>query len=300
MRLAAKAQQVSAGKVRRPEWKPNWLAVLATVLIWAGLGIYSYPGVAAWFSQYNQSKVVSTYDDAIDTADPSRDQQLENARMYNNALLAGAVLEAGVNVPTGQGSVAAGVVPYWQQLRAAPDGLMGRLKIGSINLDLPFYHGTDDATLLRGLGHLEGTHLPIGGEGTRSVITGHRGLSSATMFTNLDKVQEGDTFVIEVFGEVLTYRVFEKRVVEPHETEALRPEPGRDLLTLVTCTPLGINTHRILVTAERVLPTPAGDLQQAGRDPDVPGFPWWVVTLSGAVALGAIYVWRSGYGSKRQ
>ena len=115
------------------------------------------------------------------------------------------------------------------------------------------------------------------------------------MFTDLDKVQVGDTFTFEVFGEVLTYRVFDKKVVKPEETEALRSEPGRDLATLVTCTPLGINTHRILVTGERVYPTPQRDIDAAGAAPDIPGFPWWAVGLLASVSLIGLYIWRSGY-----
>ena len=146
------------------------------------------------------------------------------------------------------------------------------------------------------MGHLEGTSLPVGGVGTRAVITGHRGLANATMFTNLDKVGEGDTFTIEVFGEVLTYRVAQTKVVEPEQTEELRADPDRDLVTLVTCTPLGINTHRILVTGERI-PTPDQDTAP-GERPDVPRFPWWAVALGIGVVLDAIYVWRAGYPPK--
>ena len=172
---------------------------------------------------------------------------------------------------------------------------MARLKVPAADIDLPIYHGTDDETLLRGLGHLEGTSLPVGGQGQRTVVTGHRGLAEARMFTDLDKVQVGDTFTFEVFGEVLTYRVFDKKVVNPEETEALRSEPGRDLATLVTCTPLGINTHRILVTGERVYPTPQRDIDAAGAAPDIPGFPWWALGLLGGVSLIGLYIWRSGY-----
>jgi len=179
--------------------------------------------------------------------------------------------------------------------RAAQDKMKAEAQAIAADIDLPIYHGTDDETLLRGLGHLEGTSLPVGGQGQRTVVTGHRGLAEARMFTDLDKVQVGDTFTFEVFGEVLTYRVFDKKVVNPEETEALRSEPGRDLATLVTCTPLGINTHRILVTGERVYPTPQRDIDAAGAAPDIPGFPWWALGLLGGVSLIGLYIWRSGY-----
>lgn len=293
---APKQQDQRRGTQRSQErkWRFSWIRFISAMLIWGGLLLFLYPSISAWFSQYNQSLIVSTYADAIDNAEPERTVQLANAELYNNALRAGAVIEAGSNIATSTGSVTDGVLPYWQQLRATEDGLMGRLKIKSIDLDLPFYHGTSDATLLRGLGHLEGTHLPVGGVGTRSVITGHRGLSSATMFTNLDKVSVGDDLIMEVFGEVFTYRVIHTQVVEPHETEAILADPSRDLLTLITCTPLGINSHRILVTGERILPTPLADLQAAGSDPTIPHFPWWALIMTVATALLVVYMWRSG------
>lgn len=280
-------------------WKFPWLSSVAAILIWGGLLIFLYPTVASWFAQYNQSKVLSNYTEAIDEAEPGRIEQLANAQAYNEALSSGAVLEAGANVPYGAGiepaTLPEGVLPYAEQLRAGHKGLMARVKIPKIDLDLPIYHGTSEQTLLEGIGHLEGTSLPVGGLGTRSVITGHRGLSSATMFTNLDKVNVGDIFSIEVFGEVLTYRVYEKRVVDPDETEAIQPEVGRDLMTLVTCTPLGVNTHRILVNGERILPTPPADLAAVGAEPTIPHFPWWAVIVAVATLLAGLYVWRAGY-----
>lgn len=119
------------------------------------------------------------------------------------------------------------------------------------------------------------------------------------MFTNLDKVKNGDSLIVEVFGEVLTYRVTSTKVVEPEETEALRAEAGKDLLTLVTCTPLGINTHRILLTGERIYPTPAGDVAAAGKRPEVPTFPWWIIALVAGLIVVGLYLWRSGYAAAR-
>lgn len=115
------------------------------------------------------------------------------------------------------------------------------------------------------------------------------------MFNDLDKAAVGDTFVISVLDQVLTYRVVETKVIEPSDTEAILADPDRDLVTLVTCTPLGINTHRILVTAERVTPTPPKDVAEAARSPEVPGFPWWAVTFSVVVVALGLYVWRTGY-----
>ncbi|MBF0697079.1 class C sortase [Actinomyces bowdenii] len=285
---------------RRRRWRLSAFALIICLMAEAGMLLLAYPTVAAWFSQYNQSQVTGSYETQVADAFPDAATQLAQAHAYNEALSVGAVLEAGTNVPTGEGSSQDESLDYNTILAASPEGLMARLRIPVIDLDLPVYHGTSDATLLKGLGHLEGTSLPVGGPGTRSVVTGHRGLADATMFTHLDRVGEGDTFSIEVFGEVLVYRVIETRVVNPDETEALRAQEGRDLMTLVTCTPLGINTHRILVTGERVFPTPQEAIDAAGEAPDVPHFPWWAPALAaGHIVLG-VYLWRSGYSAARR
>ena len=275
-------------------WRLSPFSLLAGLLALVGMVVFAYPTVAGWISRYNQSKVVSDYASDVATAEPDAAEQLARARAYNDALTAGAMLQAGSNVPTGDGTSADDSLDYDSMLTADSQGLMARLKITSIDLDLPVYHGTSDETLLKGLGHLKGTSLPVGGVGTHAVITGHRGLAQAEMFTRLNEVKVGDRFVIEVFGEVLTYQVNDTRVVEPTETQTLSVQAGHDLVTLVTCTPLGINTHRILVTGERVEPTPAEDIEAAGRPAD-PGFPWWAPAMAGGTALIGVYVWRAGY-----
>src|SRR5690606_28125561 len=161
---------------------------------------------------------------------------------------------------------------------------MARIKIPAIDADLPIFHGTSDSVLQQGIGHLEGSSLPVGGVGTHSVLTGHRGLATSTLFTHLDLMEGGDTFTIETLGEVLSYRVATIKVVQPDETESLYPQAGKDLVTLITCTPLGINSERILVTGERVLPTPHADAVSAAQPPAAP-FPWWAVQLGGGVVV---------------
>lgn len=296
----ARARGRAARGRQGQKWRLSWLSLLTALLATVGMGLFSYPSVAAWISQYNQSQIVHDYEEQVSHAKPEASDQVKQAHAYNQALSVGAVLEANTNVPTGDGTSSDETLRYNRILDANGAGLMARLRIPKIDLDLPIYHGTSEETLLAGLGHLEGTSLPVGGDSTRSVVTGHRGLANATMFTNLDQVEVGDTFVMEVFGEVLTYRVFDKQVVEPEETESLRAVPGKDLATLVTCTPLGINTHRILVTGERVTPTPVKDVQAAGAKPDIPGFPWWAVWLSAGMTLVVLYVWRSGYPVRRR
>ncbi len=190
---------------------------MIAALVLGGVGAFLYPKAAAWVSQYNQSKVIASYTHDLSVVQPSASQQLAKAVEYNRLLSSGVVLEANTNKPTGSGT-ASSDLDYNSLLRVDDAGMMARLRIESIGVDLPVYHGTSDETLLKGAGHLEGSSLPVGGVGTHSVITAHRGLASATMFSNLDRVAEGDTFVIEVFDQVLTYQVVSSNVVEPSDT----------------------------------------------------------------------------------
>lgn len=276
-------------------WTFSGLAFFACLMAVAGLCVGLYPSTAAWFSAREQAKLVDMYDSKIENATPlSADQLLELAHRYNDRLESGAALDAWSNVPRGTGDEVADGMAYKDQLRVDGTEVMARIRIPSIDVDLPIYHGTDDGTLKKGSGHLEGTSLPVGGPGTHSVITAHRGLADATMFTNLNKVGVGDRFTIAVLGEVLTYEVRETRVVNPEDTRFLQAKDNRDLVTLVTCTPLGINTHRILVTAERVTPTPKADIDAARAAAHV-GFPWWAVILAGGLTLAGLLFWRAGY-----
>lgn len=284
----------SAEAPREPKWRPSLLTIVIVLIAAIGLGAGLYPMTAQWVNSYNQSQAVTDFTRNLGKLDPSAKEQLELAERYNDELTSGALLEANSNVPRGDGRLEAGAPDYWQLLRGTDTGIMGRIKIESIDVDLPIYHGTGEDALLRGAGHLQGSHLPIGGESRHSVITAHRGLANSAMFTRLDEVKAGDRFTLEVLGEVLTYRVTQTKVVSPGDTDTIRPEAGRDLVTLVTCTPLGINTHRILVTGERIAPTPQRDLDAAGERPQVPGFPWWIVWGVLGSGLIAAYLVRSG------
>ncbi|KIP51677.1 hypothetical protein SD72_14050 [Leucobacter komagatae] len=286
----------------RRRWRHSWFNTSISLLLLAGLTLLIYPTAAAWVSQQNQSNIVSDQTSANEQLAQERvDRMLAEAHAYNEALVSGALLAGGSNLAEGTGrSLTDTVDPgqYWETLNTQPSGLLARLRIPSIRLDLPVYHGTSDATLLKGLGHLEGTSLPVGGEGTRAVVTGHRGLANAEMFTRLNRVEVGDTFNVEVLGEVVSYRVFETKVVDPEDTEEIRAVPGKDLMTLITCTPLGVNTHRILVTGERITPTPQEDVDATNARPDVPGFPWWLVAyVTGLIGIG-VWQWRSGYSAR--
>lgn len=289
-----------AGAETSSRWRLSWMSVLIAMIALVGLGVFMYPSTAAWWSSYNQSKTLVENQAAVlqDLA-PGNERRVADAHQYNDLLTTGAItVGADAHKPTTEGSDAAAFGLDYDELLAGREGIMARIKIPVIDVDLPVYHGTSDEVLLKGAGHLQGTALPVGGLGTRSVISAHRGLASATMFNHLDKLEIGDRFVVETFGEVLTYQVIEKQVVEPSDTETVLPRPDEDLVTLVTCTPLGINTHRILVTGERITPTPIGDIEAAGAVPEVPGFPWWAVIISSGIVLAGVYVWRSGYPAK--
>ncbi len=284
-------------RVRR-RWRVPRTQVIACVVILLGACLFLYPHVASWFSQKEQSRVTELAQAQMEQPPNDdaryRSEQIEHARAYNAALASGAIYEANANVATGARASDSPFV-YEDLLAVTEAGFMGRLRYDSLLIDLPIYHGTSEETLERGIGHLEGTSLPVGGVGTRSVLTAHRGLPTATLFNDLDRAAVGDTFTVSVLDQVLTYRVVEVLVIEPSETEAILADRNRDLVTLVTCTPLGINSHRILVTGERVTPTPPEEVVAATAKPDLPGFPWWVVALSGVVAGLGIYLWRVGY-----
>lgn len=290
---------LSPERTRRPStdgrrWRVPVFALVIALIALSGLGIWTYPSAAAWFSQLDQSKIIGNSANVTEGDRAENAKQLELAHKYNDALQSGAQLESNHRLPSGSGTSTNGAPAYEDVLNDGSTSVMTRLRIPSIELDLPVYHGTSDETLLKGLGHLEGTSLPVGGEDTHSVITGHRGLADATMFTHLDKVTKGDMFTLTTFGEVLAYQVVRTQVVEPDETESLQPVIGKDLVTLVTCTPLGINSQRILITAERVFPTPAADLKAGTAEPDLPGFPWWIVIMCAGLVAAGIYVWWSG------
>jgi sortase A len=277
-------------------WRMPWLAFLTALFFFLGAVVLLLPTIANWFSQVTQAAEISELADEVrDLGAESLHEAIEQAHVYNRALTGGAIVASGERLPSSSGEIAgAGQLEYADMLAADAAGLMARIRIPAIGVDLPVYHGTSDETLAEGVGHLEGTALPVGGEDTRSVLTAHRGLATAELFSLLDRVQIGDTFTIETFGEVLTYQVITTEVVLPEDSKAVNPQLGRDLVTLVTCTPLGINSHRILVTGERILPTPAGDIAIANGPPTIPGFPWWILVLVGIALVLTVYVALSG------
>jgi sortase A len=272
------------------------LPIIVVVLVIAGVTIGVYPTASQWVSQYNYSRLLDNYPHLVQKAQSDQTEQLAVAEQYNKKLASGAQFLPNHRKPTG--SKGAGVISisafgrtwtYNQILNADGSGLMGQISIPKIDVDLPIYHGTDDATLAQGAGHLEGTSLPVGGRSTRTVITAHRGLAQAALFTRLNEVKKGDTFTLQVFGRTLTYRVINTRVVEPSDITAVTVVPGEDLATLVTCTPLGINSHRILVTGERI-PTPVSGARNSHRPSDVLKFPWWLIGYLSVISWAIIWL----------
>lgn len=226
--------------------------ILVAVIFLAGLSLLLYPFVANQWNTYRQERLISSYDEAVSekTAAGSIDYELEwlKAQQYNDELMPMILPDSFAIAEADEGEDEA----YMSALNLAGDGIMGTVEIPKIDIRLPIYHTTDEEVLEKAAGHLEGSSLPIGGESTHAVISAHRGLPSASLFTDLDLLENGDHFLIHVLDETLCYEVDQILTVEPDETEALQVEDGEDLVTLLTCTPYGVNTHRLLVRGHRV------------------------------------------------
>lgn len=220
------------------------LSTIALILVLlAGVSLLLYPTVSDYWNARHASKAVADYTQNVQALDQDAYDELLAAADYNRSLL---TRENGFFLTEEQQA------QYESLLDISGTGIMGYIEIPSINVSLPIYHGTSDSVLQIAVGHLDWTSLPVGGESTHCVLSGHRGLPSAKLFTNLDQIVEGDTFIIRVLDEVLTYEVDRILIVEPEDVTALQIESGKDLCTLVTCTPYGINSHRLLVRGHRV------------------------------------------------
>ena len=239
--------------------KGNHLITILLVLIFLlGLSLLLYPAVSDYWNSKHQTRAIAVYSEEVSGLDEDQYQALwEAAAAYNASLLE----RDNAYLLTEEQKAA-----YEQLLNVSGLGIMGYIEIPSIDCSLPIYHGTEESVLQIAIGHLEWTSLPVGGESTHCVLSGHRGLPSAKLFTNLDKLQEGDVFLLRVLDEVLTYEVDQILIVEPQETGALRIVEGEDYCTLVTCTPYGINTHRLLVRGHRIENAPEARLVRVTAD----------------------------------
>lgn len=210
----------------------------------AGLSLLLYPSVSDYWNSFHQTQAIASYAEEVSGLNQVEyDRLWAEAQEYNEKL---AKQDSIFMLPEAQKK------EYTKILDISGTGIMGYIEIPSIRCSLPIYHGTEESALQIAVGHLEWSSLPVGGESTHCVLSGHRGLPSAKLFTNLDQLKEGDVFLLRVLDEVLTYEVDQILIVEPQETGALTIEAGKDLCTLVTCTPYGINTHRLLVRGHRI------------------------------------------------
>ena len=224
--------------------KRDFSTVILILVFLVGLSLLLYPSVSDYWNSFHQSRAIATYAEQVANIDNDIYAQLwEDARAYNQTLV-GKQNRFQISEEERE--------TYESLLNVGGNGIIGYIEIAKIGCSLPIYHGTDEGVLQIAVGHIEGTSLPTGGESTHCVVSGHRGLPSARLFTDLDKLIPGDTFVLRVLDETLTYEVDQILIVEPQELDALAIEEGKDYCTLVTCTPYGINTHRLLVRGHRV------------------------------------------------
>ena len=221
------------------------------IIFLAGLSLLLYPFVANQWNNYRQKQLISGYEQVVSEKEAAEgidyDAERKKAEEYNEALLPCVLPDSFALAES------SGVDPvYMNTLNIAGDEMMGSVEIPKINIKIPIYHTTEEEVLNKGAGHLEGSSLPVGGANTHAVISAHRGLPSASLFTDLDQMKVGDHFLLHVLDEILCYEVDKISVVKPEDTTALAVEDGQDLVTLLTCTPYGVNTERLLVRGHRV------------------------------------------------
>jgi len=224
--------------------KKHLSTIILILIFLIGLSLVLYPTVADYWNSLHQSRAIATYAEEVAHIDTEKYTAVwQDAVAYNQSLRNRDNIFLLSDTQK---------IQYDQLLNIGGNGVMGYIEIPVIGVSLPVYHGTDEAVLQIAVGHLEWTSLPVGGASSHCVVSGHRGLPSAKLFTNLDQLQVGDTFLFRILDETLTYEVDQVKIVLPHETDDLHIEDGKDLCTLVTCTPYGVNSHRMLVRGHRV------------------------------------------------
>lgn len=223
--------------------KKNKTTIIMVLFFFIGLGVLLYPSISDFYNQKVQSKAIVDYESILNNiSKEDYTSYFEKANNYNKKLLA-------MKRPL---LTYKNIKDYNQILNLNGNGMIGYLTIDKIKVELPIYHGTSNEVLSKAVGHLEGTSLPVGGSGTHSVLSAHRGLPSFKLFTDLDKLEIGDTFVINVLDQTLTYQIDKITIVKPNQVNDLKIEKDKDYVTLLTCTPYGINTHRLLVRGVRI------------------------------------------------
>lgn len=220
------------------------ITLLLILILLAGISLLLYPTVSDYWNSFHQSRAIASYAEQVANIDDAQYEELwDAARDYNQSLLH---RPNDFILSDEQQEI------YKSLLDIGGNGIMGYIEIPKIDVMLPIYHGTKESVLQIAVGHLDWTSLPVGGAGSHCVLSGHRGLPSARLFTDLDKLKVGDVFMLHVLNEVLTYEIDQILIVEPQDTDPLLIEPGKDLCTMITCTPYGINSHRMLVRGHRI------------------------------------------------
>jgi sortase A len=265
----------------------KFLTHLVPILfILIGIGLLSYPWISEYIYQNRVDSELKTYmATTADTEDEEKERMLEEAREYNDELTTAQVQ---ITDPFNADILTSDEQDYYHILSLNDDGLMGYVEITKISVYLPIYHGTTSTTLESGVGHLEQTSLPIGGESTHCVLSAHTGLNSSKMFTDLVDMEEGDLFFLHVLDDIYAYRVITIQVVDPSDTSSLVIQNGRDLCTLVTCTPYGVNSHRLLVTGERTEYTE--EVYDEALDETTSTESQWMQAYRQAIIMGIVLV----------
>ena len=247
-----------------------------------GLVISLYPLISNMYAKKSQMSVITNYQKEIDNSNEQRIvQEKDLANTYNRNLNQTVILSD----PFDPNAISMADEKYYEILNFTDDNVMAYIKIPRIDVNLPIYHGTDSEHMLKGVGHLVGTSLPVGGNDTHSVLSAHSGLSSADLFTNLANLDNGDLFYIYVLDEILAYEVDNIKVVKPTETDDLRIVKGEDYITLVTCTPFGINSHRLLVRGHRVEYNPDKEKQEAKKGNEDVWFNEYIKSIISGVGI---------------
>ena len=262
---------------------------IAALAFLIALGITLYPMISTWYNERHQAEVHILYQEKVEQVDNTKlIEAKELAVAYNQTILPGAQDEDSFS----KEALLSASENYGSLLNLAGDGIMGYVEVPTIGVTLPIFHGTNNSTLERGVGHLLGSSLPVGGESTHSVLTAHSGMASQKMFSDLDRLKIGDIFFLDVLGEKLAYQVDQIKTVLPYDTTFLQTEIGNDLCTLVTCTPFGVNTHRLLVRGTRIEYEEAEVIVEEKLETEEPVKSTWEQQyLQGIlIGLGAVFV----------
>lgn len=253
--------------------------IFRIIVLLIAFSVLLYPTVSNYLYEKNGARVISSYDEnAVRLSESEKQAMLEAARQYNRELLGNIELLAPFSPLKKEVDAR-----YQSLLNTNEAGMMGYIRIPKIDVELPIYHGTEERILQSGVGHFEGTSLPVGGESSHTVLTGHRGLPSKLLFTDLDQMKAGDIFYLKILGETFAYKIDQILTVLPENTKALTIEPGKDYATLVTCTPYAVNTHRLLVRGSRIPYEEA--VRQVPDEKITPTLPFQVKVLLAAIGV---------------